>query len=79
MVVLKSYEADTAKLTGPRTLADKKWIGPVKLLYIIIFDNSKMRPKSIFGPAEAQKFSRCLYEAVTAMADTLVAPPINER
>ena len=52
--------ADTAKLTGPRTLTDKRWVGPVKLLCIIMFDISKIRPKSIFGPVKAQKFSWCL-------------------
>ena len=51
--------ANTTKLTGPRTLADKKG-GPVKLLCIIMFDISKIRPKSILGPVKAQKFSRCL-------------------
>ena len=52
--------ADTANLTGPRTLADKRWVGPVKLLCIIMFDISKIRPKSILGPVKAQKFSQCL-------------------
>ena len=47
---------DTAKLTGPRTLADKKWVGPVKLLCIIMFDISKIRPKSILSLVEAQNF-----------------------
>ena len=44
---------DTAKLTGPRTLADKRGVGPVKLLCIIMFDISKIRPKSISGPVKA--------------------------
>ena len=52
---------DTAKLTGPRTLADKKWVGPVKLLCIIMFDISKIRSKFLFGPVKAQKFSWCLH------------------
>ena len=52
--------ADTAKLTGPRTFADKRWVGPVKLLCIIMFNISKIRPKSLLGPVKAQKFSRCL-------------------
>ena len=51
---------DTAKFTGPRTLADKRGVGPVKLLCIIMFDISKIRPKSILGPVEAQNFARCL-------------------
>ena len=51
---------DTAKITGPRTFADKRWVGPVKLLCIIMFNISKIRPKSLFGPVKAQKFSRCL-------------------
>ena len=55
--------SDTAKLTGPRTLADKSWVGPVKLLCIIMFDISKIRPKSILGPVKAQKFSQCLFPA----------------
>ena len=50
--------ADTAKLTSPRTLADKRWVGPVKLLCIIIFYISKIRPKSILRPVKAQKFSQ---------------------
>ena len=29
--------SDTAKLTGPRTFVDKRWLGPVKLLCIIMF------------------------------------------
>ena len=37
---------DTMKLSGPRPLADKRWVGPVKLLCIIMFDISKIRPKS---------------------------------
>ena len=48
---------DTAKLTGPRTFADKKWVGPVKLLCIIMF---KIRLKSLLGPVKAQKYLRCL-------------------
>ena len=55
--------ADTAKLTGPRTFADKRWVGPVKLLCIIMFNISRIRPKSLLGPVKAQKFSRCLYWA----------------
>ena len=51
---------DTAKLIGPRTLADKRWVGPVKLLCIMMSHISKIRPKSILGPVKAQKFSRCL-------------------
>ena len=58
LVIMRN--TDTAKLTGPWTLADKRWVGPVKLLCIIMFDISKIRPKSILGPVKAQKFSRCL-------------------
>ena len=32
----------------------------VKLLCIIMFDISKIRPKFILGPVKAQKFSKCL-------------------
>ena len=53
--------SDTAKLTTPPTLADKRWVGPVKLLCIIMFDISKIRPKCIHGPVKAQKFSQCLW------------------
>ena len=60
-LALHVIHSDTAKLTGHRTLADKRWVGPVKLLCIIMFDISKIRPKSILGPVKAQKFSRCLY------------------
>ena len=52
---------DTMKLSGPRPLADKRWVGPVKLLCIIMFDISKIRPKSILRLVKAQKFSRCLH------------------
>ena len=52
--------SDTAKLTGPQTFADKRWVGPVKLLCIIMFNISKIRPKSLLGPVKAQKFLRCL-------------------
>ena len=55
--------SDTAKLTGPRTFADKRWVGPVKLMCTIIFNISKIRPKSLFGPVKAQKFLRCLHHA----------------
>ena len=55
--------ADTAKLTGPRIFADKRWVGPVKLLCVIMFNINKIRPKSLFGPVKAQKFSRCLISA----------------
>ena len=51
---------DTMKLTGPQTLADKRWVGPVKILCIIMFEISKIRPKSILGLVKAQKFSLCL-------------------
>ena len=52
--------SDTTKLTGPWTLADKRWVGPVKLLCITMFDISKIGPKSILGLAKTKKFSRCL-------------------
>ena len=39
--------ADTVKLTGPQTLAEKRWVGPVKFLFIIMFDISQIRPKSL--------------------------------
>ena len=62
-----TYLADTAKLTGPRTFADKRWVGLVKLLCIIMFNISKIRPKSLFGPVKAQKFSRCLIWSILSM------------
>ena len=62
---------DTAKLTGPRTLADKRWVGLVKLLCIIMFDISKIRPKSILGLVKAQKFSLCLQEPSYYQVDGL--------
>ena len=69
---------DTAKLTGPRTLADKRWVGPVKLLCITMFDISKIRPKSVLGPVKAQKFSRCLMsDILTYFADTVKGPTKN--
>ena len=52
--------ANTAKLTGPRTFTGKNWVGPVKLMCIIMFKINKIRPKSPFGPVKAPKFSRCL-------------------
>ena len=55
-----SQVSHTAKLTGPRILADKRWVGPVKLLCITMFDISKIRPKSLLGPVKTKKFSRCL-------------------
>ena len=64
-VKLQVGQADTVKLTGPWTLADKR-VGPVKLLCIIMFDISKVRPKSILGPMKAQKFSRCLGKGIWA-------------
>ena len=53
-------DTDTAKLTSPWTLADKRWVGLVQLLCITMFDISKIKPKSVLGPLKAQKFSRCL-------------------
>ena len=58
--IVFNRHADTAKLTGPRTFADKRWVGPVKLLCIIMFNISKIRSKSPFGPVKAQKFLQCL-------------------
>ena len=54
--IVFNRHADTAKQTGPRTFADKRWVGPVKLLCIIMFNISKIRSKSPFGPVKAQKF-----------------------
>ena len=51
---------DTTKLTSPWTFADKKWVGPVKLLCIIMFNISKIRSKSLLGPVKAQQFSQFL-------------------
>ena len=62
-VFIGSSNADTVKLTGPRTLANKRWVGPVKLLCMIMFSISKIRPKSILGMVKAQKFLRCLVMA----------------
>ena len=59
-------QADTAKLTGPQTFADKRWVlvGMVKLLCIIMFNIGKIRPKSLLGPVKAQKFSWGLIQPV---------------
>ena len=57
---------DTAKPAAPRTFADKKWVGPVKLLHIIMFNISKIRPKSLLGPVKALKFLRCLRHNVNS-------------
>ena len=54
------YGPDIAKLTGPWTFADQKWVGAVKLLCIIMFKISKIRPKSFFGSVKAQTFLQCL-------------------
>ena len=51
----QDMSADTTKLTGPRKFADKRWVGPVKLLCIIMFNISKIRPKSLLGQVKAQK------------------------
>ena len=40
------FTTDTVKLTSPRILADKRGVGPVKLLCITMFDMSKIRAKS---------------------------------
>ena len=58
--ILTDYWTDSAILTSPRTFVDKRWIGPVKLLCIIMFNVSKIRPKSLLGPVKAQKFSWCV-------------------
>ena len=66
-----SVTANTAKLTGPRTFTGKNWVGPVKLMCIIMFKIHKIRPKSPFGPVKAPKFSRCLsqqdHSSITAI------------
>ena len=51
---------DITKLTGPRTFTDKQWEGPVKLLCIIMFKISKIRPKSLLGVVKAKKCLQCL-------------------
>ena len=60
-------DADTAKLTGPRSSTDEKvggpvknMGGPIKLLYVIMFNILKSCQKWIFGPVKHEKFSRCL-------------------
>ena len=47
--------ADIVKLTGPWTFADKRWVEPVKLLCIIMFNTciSKMREKFFFTSVAA--------------------------
>ena len=40
--------------------------GPVKLLYIIMFDILKGCQKCIFGSVKGEKFSQCLYQGDTA-------------
>ena len=72
-------DPDTAKLTGPRTLADKRWVGPVKLLCIIMFDISKIRPKSNLGPVKAQKFSQCLQTQFCRIIQANVTKPFRCR
>ena len=59
--------ADSAKLTSPRSSTDEKvggpvknMGGPIKLLYIIMFNILKSCQKWIFGPIKDEKFSRCL-------------------
>ena len=47
------------KVTDPRTLIGKRWVGLVELS-ITMFDISRIRPKSILGLVKAQKFSQCL-------------------
>ena len=61
---------DTAKLTGPRSSTDEKvggpvknMGGPIKLLYVIMFNILKSCQKWIFGPVKLEKFSRCLKAA----------------
>ena len=39
----------------------KKWVGPVRLLCVIMFNISKIRPKSFLGPVKAKQFSLCLW------------------
>ena len=59
--------SDTAKLTGPRSSTDEKvggpvknMRGPIKLLYVIMFNILKSCQKWIFGPVKHEKFLRCL-------------------
>ena len=54
-LLLTWINSDTGKLTGPRTLADKRWVGPVKLLCITMFDISKIRQKSVLGLVKCPK------------------------
>ena len=57
---------DTAKLTGPQTLCDEifKMSRTGELLCITMFDISKIMPKSVLGPVQAQKFLQCLCRCV---------------
>ena len=59
------WTTDTVKLTCPRTFADKRWLGLIKRLFIIMLNITKSRPKSLLGPVKAQKFVLCL-EQVTS-------------
>ena len=63
---------DTAKLTGPRSSTDEKvggpvknMRGPIKLLYVIMFNILKSCKKWTFGPVKHDKFSQCLHICVT--------------
>ena len=64
LISISLFATDTAKLTGPQTLADKRWVEPAKLLCIIMLDISKIRPKSVHGQVKAKKFSQCLLPVV---------------
>ena len=46
----------TVKVTGLRTAADKKHVGPVNLLYIIMFEMRKIKQNFIIGPVKANMF-----------------------
>ena len=60
LVCARYRNSDTVKPTGPWTFADKNWVGPVKLLCIIMLKISQMRPKSLLSPVKAQESLRCL-------------------
>ena len=75
----KKMVADTAKLTDPRTFADKRWVGTVKLLCIIMFNISKIWPKSLLGPVKTQKFSLCLWWIWEHHVDLIMRFTANSR
>ena len=77
-------DPDTAKLTGPQTLADKRRVGPVKLLCIIHVwyqqNEAKIYPPSGESPkvfvVSADQFQNASKSDINRLKESISHPPV---